>query len=51
MNKIEKILTKEILSTQDKSILENELLAILDRIDNYWKNIFNDIAKNKKEVA
>ncbi|CAB5503600.1 hypothetical protein BTHERMOSOX_117 [Bathymodiolus thermophilus thioautotrophic gill symbiont] len=51
MNEIEKILTKEVLSAQDKAILENELLAILDRIDGYWKNIFDNASRDKKEVA
>jgi hypothetical protein len=49
MNKIEKILTKEILSTQDKVILENELFAIIDRVDSYINNMTRNATK--KELA
>jgi hypothetical protein len=49
MNKIEKILTKEILSAQDKTILENELFEILNRLDGYVSNMFENATE--KELA
>ncbi len=39
MTKIEKILAKEILSGQDKTVLENELFAILERVEGHIINL------------
>jgi hypothetical protein len=47
MNKIEKILNKKTLSAQDKVILENELFAILGRVEGYLNNMFENTTKKK----
>jgi hypothetical protein len=47
MNKIEKILTKKTLSAQDRVILENELFAILDRVNGCVSNMLKNATEKK----
>jgi hypothetical protein len=43
----EKILNKKTLSAQDEVILENELFAILGRVEGYLNNMFENTTKKK----